>query len=261
MGDMASDSSLRTLRDRLIEHPLYAALREPRDVVIFLQHHVFCVWDFMSLLKALQRRLTCVDVPWTPTSDPAARRLINEIVLGEESDDDGQGGHLSHFELYLAAMRDAGADTRPIRLFLETLAEGETLDAALDRAATPPATSAFVHLSLGIAQSAPLHSLASAFALGREDLIPSLFVRLLETLAESEPARFGRLLYYLRRHIDLDGDSHGPASHRLLDRVCSGEGRRREALAVAARCLEARLSVWDEIHAAVVAPRRELVLR
>ena len=121
MHVFAIDDRLARLRKQLRDHPLYAALRYPHELRTFLQYHVFCVWDFMSLLKALQRQLTCIDVPWLPTADPVARRLINEIVLGEESDEDGKGGHLSHFELYLAAMRDIGADMVPIERFLTVL--------------------------------------------------------------------------------------------------------------------------------------------
>jgi hypothetical protein len=252
MLDLGPDTALHSLRRQLVEHPLYGVLRGPADLRIFQQHHVFCVWDFMSLLKALQRQLTCVEVPWLPSPDPVASRLINEIVLGEESDEDGAGGHCSHFELYLAAMQDTGADTEPVESFLKALRSGRSADDALRIASVPPATAAFVRLSLSIAERAELHRLAAAFGLGREDVIPSMFVQMLERLTAAEPDRFGRFLFYLKRHVDLDGDSHGPAALRLIERICGTDALlRREALETACACLEARLGVWEEIYAAV----------
>src|SRR2546425_11084063 len=85
---------------------------------LFMEHHAFAVWDFMSLLKALQRRLCCVEVPWLPAVDPLGSRLVNEIVLAEESDDDGRGGFASHFDLYHRAMTRCGANSAPIDGFL-----------------------------------------------------------------------------------------------------------------------------------------------
>lgn len=243
---------LAGLRQRLLDHPLHAALRTADAVCIFAGHHVFCVWDFMSLLKALQAQLTCVRIPWVPTPDREARRLVNEIVLAEESDDDGQGGHASHFEIYLAAMRDMGASTRPFERFLSALREGAAVAEALRLAEVPAATASFVAHTLELARNAPPHRLAAAFALGREDIIPGLFVRLLEPLAGAEPARFSRFLYYLRRHVELDGDSHGPAALRLVEAACAGSpARYAEAVDTAAQCLQGRLAVWDEIQAAL----------
>ena len=92
------DQAIEVERSHLLTHPVYALLRGPEEVNLFLKHHVWAVWDFMSLLKALQARLTCVRVPWVPAALPFAARLINEIVLGEETDADGRGGHASHFE-------------------------------------------------------------------------------------------------------------------------------------------------------------------
>ena len=86
--------------------------------------HVFAVWDFMSLLKALQRRLCCVNVPWTLSANPAACRLVNQIVLGEESDEDDKGNASSHFEIYRRAMRQCGADTAPIDSFIIEVDDG-----------------------------------------------------------------------------------------------------------------------------------------
>ena len=86
-------------RARLLAHPLYGRMRSLADVRLFMRSHAFAVWDFMSLLKRLQRDLTCVTVPWVPVGDAEVRYLINEIVCGEESDIDPEGGRISHFDL------------------------------------------------------------------------------------------------------------------------------------------------------------------
>src|ERR1700753_1243012 len=95
---------LESSRPRLIETPLYNSLRDLDSLRRFTEQHVFAVWDFMSLLKALQQKLTCINVPWVPVGSAATRYLINEIVTGEESDVDEKGERASHFELYLRAM-------------------------------------------------------------------------------------------------------------------------------------------------------------
>ena len=80
-------AAITPARDRVVTHPLYSALDSHEAIVTFMEHHVFAVWDFMSLLKSLQRNLTCVEVPWVPTGPTGSRRLINDIVLVEESDE------------------------------------------------------------------------------------------------------------------------------------------------------------------------------
>lgn len=246
-----ADSELVALPRRLLEHPLYGSLRSAAAIGVFMRHHVFCVWDFQSLLKGLQRHLTCVTVPWLPTVDPVSRRLVNEIVLDEETDGDGRGGHLSHFELYLEAMRDAEADTGPIARFRAAHRADQPVEQALHSASVPPATAGHVRLSLDLARCAEVHRLAAAFALGREDLIPAIFLRFLQHLAASDAARFGRFAWYLQRHVGLDAEQHGPQSRRLLERLCHDAIRQGEALEVARACLHARLEVWDEILVAL----------
>ena len=169
---------LDDLIGELVHHPLYARVRDEASLRLFMRTHVFCVFDFQSLLKGLQRRLTCVAVPWLPSDDPEARRLINEIVLDEESDAMPDGSYLSHFELYLQAMRQCGADVRPILRLISAIRAGVLADRALADPALPPGVADFVSRTLRIAERDEVHRVAAAFTYGREDVIPAMFEQL-----------------------------------------------------------------------------------
>ncbi|MFM7538240.1 MAG: DUF3050 domain-containing protein [Planctomycetota bacterium] len=251
---LAAGESINSLRSALVDHPLYAEMNTPERVVVFLEHHVWAVWDFMSLLKALQARLTCVSVPWVPPADTGASRLINSIVLGEESDDDGEAGHASHFDLYHRAMTQAGADTSPIDRFIASLRGGAGWRQALAEAHLPPFVTDFVELNLSIATGDDLPAIAAAFTLGREDLIPRMFPPLLRELAARHHGRFDRLAHYLERHVELDGADHGPAAGKLLASLCRTSGDAERAMAAAESCLRARLGLWDGILASFRPP-------
>ncbi|MFD2673078.1 DUF3050 domain-containing protein [Marinicrinis sediminis] len=234
-------------RQMLLQHRIYSELHTPERVRIFMKHHVFAVWDFMSLLKKLQLSVTSVTVPWMPYAQPSYTRFINEIVLAEESDEDGQGGYVSHFELYLAAMEQTGADTAPIQQFMEEIRAGQSWEAALQHEFIPPSVRKFVGQTLQLAMNGQTHEVASAFFYGREDLIPDMFQALMEEM-RTEGADYDRLTYYLQRHIELDGDEHGPLAERLLQDLC-GDNRLKEeeAMRVAALSLEARIHLWDGV--------------
>lgn len=243
---MVSDT-VDSLRQSLVNHPVYRAMNSPARVVVFMERHVWAVWDFMSLLKALQARLTCVAVPWIPPADTASARLVNSIVLGEESDDDGEGGHCSHFDLYLRAMRQAGADTGPIDRFVALLAAKAPWEEALEDAPIPDSVKRFVRQTLSLAAGDDLASLAAGFTIGREDLIPRMFPELVRELAAGHPGRFDRLVHYLKRHIEVDGGEHGPAAARLLAMACRTQDEKDRARRAAEACLRARLELWDGI--------------
>lgn len=235
------------LSRRLHTHPLYAAVTTPEALRTFTEHHVFAVWDFMSLLKSLQASLTCVQVPWMPPASGAAARLINEIVLGEESDELPDGGFASHFTLYRDAMREVGANTTTIDTFLQLLGDGAGVSEALRRSNAPAPVIPFVETTFAIIGEGRTHAVASAFALGREDLVPEMFMRMAahgELLRETHPAFF----YYLDRHIELDSGSHGKLAMDMLALLC-GDDRQRlaEAEASVERALRARLALWDGV--------------
>ena len=241
---------LGTARERLVGHPIYAKIDRADRLRLFMEHHVFAVWDFQSLLKAMQQKLTCTTIPWLPTPDPEARRLVNEIVLDEESDELPDGGHASHFELYLLAMRHAGADTGPIERLLDSLGRGASISQALAACGGPAAACDFVRRSFDVIDSGSTHRIVAAFTYGREDVIPDMFRHLVISLAAEDPKSWGSFRFYLERHIAHDDEKHAPVCRRIVARLCGNDPTRwAEASETARGCLESRIAFWDGIAA------------
>lgn len=236
---------------QLCSHPLFAEITSLNKLQIFMEQHVFAVWDFMSLAKRLQQDLTCMQLPWLPPVDPQSARLINEIVLGEESDEHPTRGHCSHFELYLEAMTETGADTSAIQRFIELQRQGVQADAAMQRVNVRPGVTRFVSSTLQIALNAPAHCVAATFLHGRESVIPSMFERILQ--GDAFMARQAPLFcHYLSRHIELDTEDHGPGAEQLLQRLIGADPKRqREADESAISAIENRLGFWDDVHASL----------
>lgn len=252
--DHAADclAQLAPVRKRLLAHPIYESITSLRRVQIFMEHHVFAVWDFMSLLKRLQQVVTSVSVPWLPPARADLSRFINEIVLGEESDADGRGGYASHFELYLEAMRECGANPAKIEAFLLRLQQGADVQTALHNTPLAEAVRKFVLTNLQLAISGEPHQVAAAFFFGREDVIPEMFARVSPRLAE-QGGRVERLRYYVDRHIELDAEEHGPLARRLLEVLCADNPNRwREATQTAIEALECRIELWNATLAALM---------
>lgn len=242
---------LAPLRKKLVQHPLYEHLQTMEDICLFMEHHVFAVWDFMSLLKGLQQQLTCVQVPWLPSPHPHLARFINEIVLGEESDVDENGQAQSHFELYLAAMKEAGANPLLIEVFVEELRKGNSVTAVLEVLQLPDFVHNFVQFTFDTIATQDAACLAAAFTFGREDIIPDLFLAIIdqEQARKGEPA-YAKLRYYLQRHIELDGDEHGPLSLQMIEALCGESPEKWAAVQTTAiNALQKRLELWDGIAA------------
>ncbi len=231
-------TSVQAEQDLLVKHPLYAEIKDLESLRTFMESHAFAVWDFMSLLKSLQREITCVSVPWRPTGySSELLRFINQIVLGEESDIDQNGKAVSHFELYLKAMEEVGADTGPIKTFIKAPSLNLIPETARD----------FVKYNLTLAESGTPVEVASAFFYGREKLIPEMFdsmVKILETNKISAPT----FKYYLERHIEVDGEEHGPLAEKCLQELIS-DNPESQLLAeqTALASLRARYSLWDKV--------------
>ena len=242
------NAAIAAERRALLEHRLYGQLQTLEHLAMFMELHVFAVWDFMSLLKALQVRLTCTSVPWLPQGNAEVRRLVNEIVLGEESDALPEGGVASHFELYLQAMREAGAETAQVEHFIRLLESGQPVAAALEQAGVPAAVGAFVRHTFEVIDRGRPHEIAAAFTFGREDLIPEMFTQLVHGLERQFPGKLATLRYYLDRHIELDGDEHGAMGRQMVELLCERNPRlEQEATGAAVAALQARIRLWDGI--------------
>ncbi len=244
----ALTSQIQAAHNELCNHPLYSNINDIEDVKILMKWHVFAVWDFMSLLKGLQREVTCVTTPWMPSKyDKNAVRFINEIVLGEESDEDINGGHIDHFTMYLNAMKEVGADTGPMENFLKDLSF-ENL---------PHEVSTFTAFNLNLVTNTGPWQVASAFFYGRENLIPDLFTPFVKVLDEKQiDAPYFK--HYLKRHIELDGDEHGDLAGKLLEQLCSDDQKSKEALDVALESLALRSKLWDFVLEEIKAAKPEL---
>jgi len=238
---------LEQKKQKLFGHPLFIEITTLGKLQHFMQYHVFAVWDFMSLTKRLQQDLTGTQLPWLPCADPHAARLINEIVLAEESDEHPTRGYCSHFELYLDAMTEVGASTVAITRFIELQSQGVEVSAALQMIGAPQGVARFVDSTLQIAT----HCVAAAFLHGRESVIPSMFQRLLHShafIGRQAPT----LCHYLSRHIEMDSDDHGPAAHQLLQRLFEADpSRQRQADNAALGAVESRITLWDDVLASM----------
>lgn len=243
--------SLAAARVRLVNHSLYRELTSQERVRIFMKHHVFAVWDFFSLLKRLQSEVTCVMVPWLPRGLGDHARFITEIVVAEECDEGVNGGHLSHFELYLSAMDEVGADKAPVEGFISRLRGGSDVFAALDSPDIPPTAQEFVRHSLDLALNGAPHEVAASFCHGRENLLPDVLGGArdgMQHVLRETPV----FEHYLERHITLDHDEHGPLALRLLAAMCDGDPvRTAEADRVAVEAIEARSKLWDGVLAEI----------
>jgi hypothetical protein len=268
-GDFPSpqyeDSSMATpdlapiedLQRELNAHPVYAEVADLADLRVFMTHHVYAVWDFMSLIKYLQQTVAPTTTPWMPPADPAVVYFINQLVLEEESDrieiaDDVT--YSSHFQLYLRAMTEVGADAEAPRRFLDTLRR-EGLDAALYGDSTPLPARYFTETTFCFIREEKPHAAAAALAMGRERIIPDMFRRLLD--ANGVDATQAPIFHhYLNRHVHLDEDFHGPLSMRLLDVLCGNDAERLDEAATAAEeAICARIRFWDGVLDAIRAAR------
>ena len=241
------EKELTPFKEALTHHPLYTKIQSIKDIHVFMEQHVFAVWDFMSLVKKLQIELTTTQLPWIPSKYPQAGRLINEIVWGEETDLNKDGEIMSHFEMYLQAMQEAGANTLVMEEFLDHLSQGDPIEQVIRESILTPYVKDFLSFTFSTIATNKIHVIAAVFTFGREDLIPDMFIAMVKNLRK-EGVPLKHLIYYLDRHIELDGDEHGPMALQMIEELCQGDPVKiSEAITAAKTALEMRIKLWDGI--------------
>jgi hypothetical protein len=241
-------------KEQLLQHSLYDKVKTIEDLNSFLESHIYAVWDFMSLLKALQAKLTCTTTPWFATANSETRYLINEIVLAEESDLTIDGRRQSHYEMYLEAMEASGANTAGIEHFLYEVNSLHNIFVAIKKSNLHPNIKAFLDFTFRIIDEGKSHKIAAAFTFGREDLIPSMFTVILKNFQVNFPdTDLSKLIYYFERHIELDADEHGPMAMKMITELCGTDAQKwTEVEEVSILALEKRIGLWDAIEEQIV---------
>jgi Protein of unknown function (DUF3050) len=240
---------IQPLRQRIINHKVYSLINNIDKLRVFMQYHVYAVWDFMSLLKTLQNNLTCTSIPWFPKGIADTRYLINEIVVGEEADIDINGNRKSHFELYLEAMKQCGADTSQIESFILALKNNIDFPFAFEIAKTPKPVKDFVDFTFSIIYSNKDYLQSAIFTFGREDLIPGMFISIINDIYQNFPDNISIFKYYLERHIEVDGDHHSHLALQMTSNLCGdNEEYWKEAEQVTIQSLQKRINLWDGVY-------------
>ena len=246
-GIQKIEEKIKPLKISLMSHPIYEHIIDENTLRKFMEDHVYSVWDFQSLLKSLQKNLSCVEIPWRPTSIKEARRLINEIVLDEESGNHPDGGYVSHFELYREAMLEAGADISKIDLLIKRLNNGVNTTEIIEENVSENANK-FVKCTFEYIFTNNLCELMSIFTFGREDIIPSMFEKIIESFSEKNKKNWKKFKFYLNEHIICDRDRHGPMAKNILNLVCKKDKEKWNiAEKSALESLKQRIIMWDNI--------------
>jgi hypothetical protein len=237
--------------EQLNHHPIYHAIQGIEDLRRFMAHHIYSVWDFMSLVKYLQYKIAPSNFPWQPQGSGNTRRFINSLVLEEESDEGvptatGEATYGSHFELYCQSMREIGGDSEPALRFV-ALATQEGIATALRSEWIPAPSRHFTATTFAYLATDKPHLVAAALAMGREHVIPNMFRALLAKMGIT-PQQAPSFHYYLSRHIHLDEDFHAPLSLQLLQELCANDVTKiNEAEQAAIQAITARIRFWNEV--------------
>jgi len=244
---------IEPLRQEIINHKVYSVINDIEDLRIFMQYHVYAVWDFMSLLKSLQIGLTSTTTPWFPVGNANTRYLINEIVTGEESDVDGNGIRKSHYEMYLEAMDQCGAETTAVNKFTDLLKATGSFDTAYSTADVPKEAREFMDFTFKVIDGKLSHLQSAAFTFGREDLIPNMFISIVRDLNQKFPGELSLIKYYLERHIEVDGDHHSHLALEMTAELCGeDESYWKAAEEISVAALQQRINLWNGVYNKIV---------
>ena len=244
---------IQPLVTQIHQHPVFASIHSIQRLCRFAEIHIFVVWDFICLLKALHRQLSSTQLLWTPPKNHLGCYLVNTLLTEEESDNLQDNRYLSHFELYVQAMQECGADTRPIETFIAHIHQQDDLEIALLQSHAPLPAQHFVRDTFHVIHKNS-HHLAASLAFARENITSGMFSSLLQHLNQTENTHsLKSFIQYFQRHIELDSHKHSHQSQLLVAELCGEDGNKwQEATDTAIFSLQSRLRLLDEIYSNIL---------
>ena len=258
-------NKLSPLTSRIIHHPLYADIASIEHLRIFMEQHVFAVWDFMCLLKELHRHLVSTSAPWFPPKCALSAHLIGSILAEEEGDLDEDSNYASHYDIYLRAMEKIGANTTVIKQLHALLKNGSNLEDAISQLSIREKTKQFILTTFSFFDQ-EAHEIAAAFVYGREGITTSMFSPVIKKIeAETHgkvPEVLSTLMYYLKRHVQLDSEEHFPKALQMMESLMENDAKKiQEAEVAASKALNARIEFLDDIHLAFLEQQSALTTK
>ena len=121
------------------------------------------------------------------------------------------------------------------------------MDDALVAASASQSIRHFVNRMINTVTNGSLYRVPGSFFHGREPIIPRMSEGLLRErhIDEDEAPVF---VYYLKRHIELDGDNHGPAAKTIIKHVTQNRPNELRQLYLAALdAMNDRIGFLDDL--------------
>lgn len=245
LSDNGLISEIENETINLINHPLYNSIKTESDIKMYMFNQVWCVWDFMTLVKSIQIQIIPPNILWTPPKFPELGAYIYEVLLTEETDKGyNSETNSSHFQTFLKAMKESSVDTSSVDKFIELLENGNQFEIAIDSCGIHKEAKEFITTTYEFAKS-DLHISIAVFCLSREGVIPDMFMNLLANVSLSNNYKIFN--WYLNRHIYLDSQSHGPLSIKLFKTIVDTKQKQEEALQASLKALKARNKYFNYI--------------
>ncbi len=253
------DPEVISLRKQIIEHDAFKNIKTQNDLTIYMEHHIFQVWDFMIILKAIQFWMNNIYKEWYtnfscwhPRIPWRFTRLINEICLDEETD--SELNNKSHFEYYLKAMKQSWADSFYVEKTLNYIKHHYMKDQELEWLNHFPSPWVEEHFrymrEIANITKEPellLFKPLASFTLCREWLIPEFFTSIVKNIEPEFWESNEYLIKYLDRHIELDWEEHYIKWNQLLSYFLTFSNV-DDALEAVIKSLKLRLKVLSEVN-------------
>ena len=142
---------------------------------------------------------------------------------------------------------------------MSQLGEGKNIFDAIDQARLP-AHGDFLNFTFRIIEEGKTHKIAAVFTFGREDLIPDMFISMIKRMNMENERKFDQIIYYFERHIEVDGDSHGPMALDMIKNLCGSDPLKwEEAISASKSALQKRISLWDGINLQIIQNEKALM--